>query len=317
MSQLLATVDSRTNLVGENRLELLMFQLTGRQIFALNVFKIQEVLSVPSLVAMPFRHPVVRGVTHLRDRTIPVIDLSAAIGRKPMLDISKCNMIVTEYNRTVQAFLVGAVDRIINLNWELILPPPSGAGRRHYLTAITNVDDQIVEILDVERVLSDIVPYDTSVSGDVLDEALAQKARKARLKVLLVEDSVTAMTQARETLANVGVDVIPVQDGMKALSLLKSWIKEGVEPTSKIFMVITDAEMPEMDGYRLTHEIRNNPGLKDLFVILHTSLSGSFNKAMVKKVGCDAFLSKFQPDKLAEIVQQQVRIKLEGRESIK
>ncbi len=307
MSQLLASIDSRTQLVGENRLELLMFQLTGRQIFALNVFKIQEVTSVPPLVAMPQRHPVICGVTYLRDKTISVIDLSAAIGRKPMSDVEQCNLIVTEYNQSVQGFLVGPVDRIVNLNWDSVLPPPKGAGNQHYLTAITRLEEKIVEILDVERVLADIIPYDTSVSEHVLDVELAERARAANLKVLLVEDSLTAMTQARDTLGNVGVGVIAVQDGLKGLELLNKWIAEGVDPKDKVLMVITDAEMPEMDGYRLTHEIRANPQLQDLYVMLHTSLSGSFNKAMVEKVGCDNFLSKFEPDKLAGVVQEQVR----------
>jgi two-component system chemotaxis response regulator CheV len=311
MSQLLASVDSRTQLVGENRLELLTFRLTGRQVFALNVFKIQEVTQVPKLVTLPQSHPVVRGVTYLRDKAISVIDLSAAIGRKPMGDLSQCNLIVTEYNQSVQGFLVGPVDRIVNLNWDSILPPPKGAGNHHYLTAITRLDDNIVEILDVERVLSDIIPYDTSVSKDVLDEKLASLARRNELRVLLVEDSLTAMTQAKETLANVGVGVIAVQDGLKALELLQQWLRDGSDPSEKILMVITDAEMPEMDGYRLTHEIRLNPLLKDLYVMLHTSLSGSFNKAMVEKVGCDNFLSKFEPDKLAMVVQEQVRLRLE------
>lgn len=307
MSKLLATVDSRTQLVGENRLELLMFRLTGRQIFALNVFKIQEVTSVPDLVNMPYSHPVVRGVAYLRDKAISVIDLSAAIGRKAQTDLSQCNLIVTEYNQSIQGFLVGAVDRIVNLNWDSILPPPKGTGIQHYLTAITHMDDQIVEILDVERVLSDIIPYDTRVSEHVLDISLAERAQAANLCVLLVEDSATAMVQAKETLSHVGVEVIAVQDGLKGWDLLQQWVRDDDAVLKRLLMVITDAEMPEMDGYRLTHEIRQHPTLNHLYVMLHTSLSGSFNKAMVEKVGCDNFLSKFEPDKLAVIVQEQVR----------
>jgi len=158
MSKLLETVDQRTQLVGQNRLELLMFRLNGRQLFALNVFKIQEVVQVPAITELPHRHSVVRGVIHMRGHTIPVIDLSAAIAGRPIADLENANLIVTEYNRSVQAFLVGPVDRIVNLNWELVLPPPVGSGRQHFLTAITHVDDKIVEILDVERVLADIMP---------------------------------------------------------------------------------------------------------------------------------------------------------------
>lgn len=307
MSKLLESVDQRTQLVGENRLELLMFKLAGRQMFALNVFKIQEVVQVPNLTALPHSHPVICGVTHLRDQTISVIDLSAAIGGPPLRDREDCNLIVTEYNRSVQAFLVGPVDRIVNLNWDLILPPPKGTGRSHFLTAITRLEDDIVEILDVERVLADIIPYETSVSEEVLDHELVDIAQQRSLKVLLVDDSATAMAQVKSTLANIGVEIVYRQDGLKALSYLKQLAADGVDVCEELFMVITDAEMPEMDGYRLTHEIRQDPALSDLFVLLHTSLSGNFNEAMVKKVGCNGFLSKFQPDELAERVQERLR----------
>lgn len=307
MSKLLESVDQRTQLVGENRLELLTFRLTGRQVFGINVFKVREVLRVPPLTEVPHRHPVVCGVAHLRDQTISVIDLSAAIGRKPMKELDGCNMIVTEYNQSTQAFLVGPVDRIVNLNWEAILPPPVGAGREHFLTAITRLDDQIVEILDVERVLADIVPYDTGVSEELLDRQMADEARRRGLKVLMADDSPTAMAQVQATLANLGIEVIGVQDGLQALNQLKRWAADGIDLKEHLLMLITDAEMPEMDGYRLTHEIRSHPQMQDLYVILHTSLSGKFNQALVDKVGCDDFMSKFQPDKLAEKVQERVR----------
>lgn len=307
MSKLLDSIDQRTRLVGENRLELLMFRLGGRQLFAINVFKVQEVVKIPVLRQVPHSHPHIRGVAHLRGQTVPVIDLRAAIGMSELKDLENANLIVAEYNRSVQAFLIGTVDRIVNLNWELILPPPKGAGRSHFLTAITKIDDQLVEILDVERVLADIIPYNTSVSDKVLDTELATEARKRKLKILLAEDSPTAVTQVKETLSNIGIEVLSVQDGLQALNMLQQWIAEGRKVTDEILMLVTDAEMPEMDGYRLTAEIRKNPAMADLYVVLHTSLSGSFNKAMVEKVGCNDFLSKFQPDELAAVVQKRLR----------
>ncbi len=307
MSKLLDSIDQRTRLVGENRLELLMFRLRGRQLFAINVFKVQEVVKVPVLRAVPHSHPHVKGVAYLRGQTVPVIDLSAAIGSGSLTDMENANLIVAEYNRSVQAFLIGAVDRIINLNWELILPPPKGTGRSHFLTAITRLDDQLVEILDVERVLADIIPYNTQVSDEVLDADLATEAKKRKLKVLMADDSPTAVRQVQATLQNLGIDVVYVQDGLQALKQLQEWVREGRSIDDEIFMLITDAEMPEMDGYRLTAEVRKDPALKNLYVVLHTSLSGSFNKAMVEKVGCDDFLSKFQPDELAKVVQKRLR----------
>lgn len=306
MSKLLDSIDQRTRLVGENRLELLMFRLGGKQLFAINVFKVQEVVQIPTLRSVPHSHPHVLGVAHLRGQIVPVIDLSAAIGAGPLPENRKANLIIAEYNRSVQAFMIGAVDRIVNLNWEIILPPPKGTGRGHFLTAITKIDDQIVEVLDVERVLADIIPYNTQVSSDILDKDLASRAKQKNLKVLLAEDSPTAVRQVKETLQNLGVDVMSVQDGLQALNLLKKWSSEGKNVTDEIIMLVTDAEMPEMDGYRLTAEIRKDPLLKDLYIVLHTSLSGNFNKAMVDKVGCNDFLSKFQPDTLAEVVQKRL-----------
>jgi two-component system chemotaxis response regulator CheV len=305
MAGILDTVDQRTQLVGENRLEILMFRLSGRQLFAINVFKVQEVLQLPKLTLIPQRHPVVCGVVNLRGQTLPVIDLSQAIGMRPLVPDERSTIIVTEYNRSVQAFLVGGVDRILNLNWESIMPPPGSAGRQHYLTAITKVDEQIVEIIDVEKVLAEIVPMSTRVSADRLDNPLLQMA--VGREVLLVDDSSVALTQLRETLSQLGMRMHMAGDGLKALKMLKAWADSGEDMTEKLLMIFTDAEMPEMDGYRLTTEIRNDPRLRDLYVVLHTSLSGSFNDAMVKKVGCDNFLSKFQPDKLVDVVLDRLQ----------
>jgi two-component system chemotaxis response regulator CheV len=304
MAGILDSVNQRTQLVGANRLEILMFRLAGRQLFAINVFKVQEVLQLPKLTLMPQRHPFVCGVVNLRGQTLPVIDLSQAIGMRAQVPSETSTIIVTEYNRSVQAFLVGGVERILNLNWEAVLPPPSGAGRQHYLTAITKVDEQIVEVIDVEKVLAEISPMSSKISSEKLEDPLLEKARGR--EVLLVDDSRVAMNQLKDTMAQLDIHTHSASDGLKALTLLKKWADEGINVPEKLLMVITDAEMPEMDGYRLTTEIRNDPRLKDLYVVMHTSLSGSFNEAMVKKVGCDDFLSKFQPDELVGMVRKRL-----------
>lgn len=304
MAGILESVDQRTRLVGQNRLEILMFRLSGRQQFAINVFKVQEVVQLPKMTLMPHRHGSVCGVVNLRGQTLPVIDLSRAIGLRPLVPDERSTIIVTEYNRSIQAFLVGGVDRILNLNWEEVLPPPSTAGRQHYLTAITKVDDALVEVIDVEKVLAEIVPYDTSIAPERLSDPVLERARGR--EVLCVDDSTVALAQLRETLSQLGITVHSASDGVKGLNKLKVWADAGETLTDRLLMVFTDAEMPEMDGYRLTTEIRNDPRLKDLYVVLHTSLSGSFNLAMVKKVGCDNFLSKFQPEKLVDVVRDRL-----------
>lgn len=307
MSKLMQSIDSRTKLVGENRLELLLFKLSGRQVYAINVFKVREVVQVPALTAIPNRHPAVVGVAHLRGHSFSVIDLQAALGRRPISETSKVtNLIVSEYNSSVQGFLVGEVDRIVNLFWESIQPPPSSSGANNFLTALTQLDDKLVQIIDVEKVLADIVPYTTDVSENVLDEPLRDWARANDIKALIVDDSSTARQQLVSTLAKVGITCIQATNGLEGLNKLKS-IAEQPDLHNRLALMVTDAEMPEMDGYRLTHEVRSNDAIGETFIIMHTSLSGNFNQALVEKVGCDAFLSKFQPDDVARVIQNRVR----------
>ncbi|KFZ36704.1 chemotaxis protein CheW [Shewanella mangrovi] len=309
MANLLESVDLRTQLVGENRLELLLFRINSTQLYAINVFKVKEVVKVPHLSAMPGRHPCICGVANIRGTSIPVINLRSAIGFSPMDITPDSNLIITEYNRSVQGFLVGKVEHIVNMTWQDILPPPKNAGRNHYLTAITRMEDQgkttLVSIIDVEKVLAEIIEYNIQLSDEILDQQLVQ--HMPGRKVLIADDSPTARRQVRDTLGQLGIEVIETSDGAEALAMLKAWADSGKVVSDEILMLITDAEMPSMDGYRLTYEIRNDKRMADLFITLNTSLSGSFNNAMVEKVGCDKFISKFQPDLLVEAVQERLR----------
>ncbi|ABK36881.1 Chemotaxis protein CheV [Aeromonas hydrophila] len=300
MASILDSVNQRTQLVGQNRLELLLFRLNGRQRFGINVFKVREVLQCPPLTVMPKLNSCIRGVAHIRGQTISVIDLSMAMGKRPIEDLTKCFIIISEYNRSIQGFLVHSVERIINMNWESILPPPKGAGRINYMTAVTEVDGELVEILDVERILNEISPVSTEVSKELV-EASVEHPTLGR-PVLVADDSSVARKQVQRALEAIGVQCVLAKDGREALNMLLEMSKNG-PIKDQIALVISDIEMPEMDGYTFTAEIRNNPNLKDLHVILHTSLSGVFNQAMVQKVGANNFIAKFQPDELAKAVQ--------------
>ena len=150
MAGVMDSVNQRTQLVGQNRLELLLFRLNSNQLYGINVFKVKEVLQCPKLTIMPKSSPVVRGVANIRGGTIPILDLSMATGSAPLANIDNSFVIITEYNTKVQGFLVHSVERIVNMNWESIHPPPKGTGRDHYLTAVTHLDDKMVEIIDVD-----------------------------------------------------------------------------------------------------------------------------------------------------------------------
>src|SRR5690606_39875649 len=137
---------------GSNRMELLLFRLNGSQRFGINVFKVREVVVTPPLTRVPKSHAVVRGVAHIRGKPISVLDLSLATTGRPLASTEGTSVIITEYNRSVQGFLVAGVDRIVNLNWQDVMPPPRGATGT-YLTAVAKVDGQMVQIVDVEKVL--------------------------------------------------------------------------------------------------------------------------------------------------------------------
>ncbi|ELU50474.1 hypothetical protein B878_18021 [Vibrio campbellii CAIM 519 = NBRC 15631 = ATCC 25920] len=275
----------------------------GRQRYGINVFKVKEVLQCPKLTSMPNLHPLVKGVAHIRGHTVSVIDLSLAIGGRPTTDIDKCFVVIAEFNRTIQAFLVSSVERIINMHWEAILPPPDGAGKAHYLTAVTNIDNELVEILDVEKILAEIAPVDETMDSSIGEEiAVAEQEKPIVRRVLIADDSTVARKQVERAITSIGFEVVSVKDGKEAYNKLLEMAQEG-SIYDQISLVISDIEMPEMDGYTLTAEIRRNADLKNLYVILHSSLSGVFNQAMVERVGANTFIAKFNPDELGNAVK--------------
>ena len=305
MAGVMDAVNQRTQLVGQNRLELLLFRLDGPQLYGINVFKVREVLQCPKLTLIPKSHPVVCGVASIRGATIPILDLAMATGAGALKDQSNPFVIITEYNTKTQGFLVRSVERIVNMNWEDIHPPPKGTGHDHYLTAVTRMDDQLVEIIDVEKVLAEVSPSPETITQGVVDVETQSKALS--LRVLTVDDSSVARKQVARCLQTVGVEVVSLNDGRQALDYLRKLVEEGKGPSEEFLMMISDIEMPEMDGYTLTAEIRNDPRMQKLHIILHTSLSGVFNQAMVKKVGADDFLAKFRPDDLASRVVDRIK----------
>ncbi|MFA0498086.1 chemotaxis protein CheV, partial [Vibrio sp. 10N.222.46.A1] len=303
MTGILDSVNQRTQLVGQNRLELLTFRLMGRQRYGINVFKVKEVLQCPRLTLMPNLHHLVKGVAHIRGQTVSVIDLSLAVGGRPTSDIDKCFVVIAEFNRTIQAFLVSSVDRIVNMHWEAILPPPDGSGKDNYLTAVTNIDNELVEILDVEKILAEISPVDETMDSRIAEEiAEVEQEKELVRRILIADDSTVARKQVQRAIESIGFEVIAVKDGKEAYETLMKMASEG-SIYDQISLVISDIEMPEMDGYTLTAEIRRHAELKDLYVILHSSLSGVFNQAMVERVGANSFIAKFNPDELGGAVK--------------
>ncbi len=304
-SQDTVTYDSPTRMNdpthrNDNRLELLLFNLGGRQRFGINVLKVKEVIPCPALTHVPHAHATVCGVATLRGVALSVIDLSRAIGRAA-IETHGSSVLVTEFNRATQGFLVERVERIVVCDWNQVTPPPHGSGARSYISGVTRVDDALVQILDIERVLVEVVEpaamaLDEDISG--LDDPALH-----RQPILVVDDSAMARAQTTRMLDEIGVSYILARDGREALEALR----KRRDDEAPVAMVISDIEMPEIDGYGLTEALRADPRFSHMYVLLHTSLNGAINSERARQCGADDILTKFVPGELARCVVTGLR----------
>ncbi len=305
MSELLQSIDARTRLAGTNKLEILMFSLgldsrTGRtETFGINVFKVREVMRAPQITRAPDMPNAVEGMVSLRGILVPVIDLVRFTGiptdKEPEV------MIVTEYNGRTQALLVDGVDTILRLDWaSMRVPPPMLAQKMGGLiTAVTELaDGRLVMMMDVERVLSE--------TGGHEEDDLYRHLKPLDIDnctVFFADDSSTARRQISRTLEALGVNQVQAVNGREAweqLQLLADQASSRGEPLNRsLQVVLTDVEMPEMDGYMLTRCIKTDHRFKGIKVLMHSSLSGDSNQQLGRSVGVDEYVSKFEPHRLA------------------
>ena len=308
MSELMKGVDERTSLAGANRLEVLLFSLgfdkhTGREeLFGINVFKVREVMRSPEITHAPDMPPSVEGLVSLRGVMVPVINVAKFCGME--VDESPAIIIVTEYNRQTQALLVHSVDRILRMEWnDMKVPPPMLAHRMGGLTtAVTELPDKrIVMILDVERILAE-----TAQVGNDIDEYSELAEVSGEHTILFADDSSMARKQIETTLSKMGVNYLVARNGMEAWSKLQEVAGRAeashVPVHSMISAIITDIEMPEMDGYVLTKKIKADTRFKGVPVIMHSSLSSEANAAIGRSVGADFYIPKFNPKSLSEVL---------------
>lgn len=312
MSSFLKGVDQRTSLAGMNRMELLLFRIHGPQLFGINVFKVREVIQTPPISPVPKSDDRILGVSDIRGQTMPMIDLGKALDMPPIpMDVWEESLtIVTEFNRTIQGFLVESVDRIVHMKWEDIMPPPETFHNVNYLTGVTRINNEIVEIVDVEKVLAEIAGVDNDIQPEFL-EKVKSKTEGLDMMAVIADDSSVARNQLKGILEKLGISVKIANNGREAWEVLKKMADDyqkgyAAKPSERILMVISDIEMPEMDGYTLASNIRKDTRLSDLYILLSSSLSGGFNESLTAKVGADRFISKWQPDLLAQIVMDRI-----------
>ena len=306
MSDLLSSIDARTRLAGTNKLEILLFALgldnrTGRrETFGINVFKVREVMRTPPITSAPDMPAAVKGMVSLRGALVPVVDLADYIGMQP--ESRREIMIVTEYNGKTQGFLVESVDTILRLDWAQMRVPPQmlQSNLGGLVTAVTELPDGcLVMMLDVERVLAET----DKVDDTMIFNGISSLGRDD-LTILFADDSSVARGQIERTLAVLGIKHISAVNGRAAwdelLRIATVAEASGKHVKDYVQLVLTDVEMPEMDGYLLTKNIKADARFAGIPVIMHSSLSSMSNQQLGRSVGVDEYVPKFEPHRLAE-----------------
>jgi len=289
-------------LITGDALSLLLFRLHSGRLLGINLLKVNEIIPCPALTKLPSRHPNVRGIATLRGSALTVIDLARAIGERSAADEDDGCLIVTEVSRSRQGLHVKSVERIVQCSTRDVRPPPAGSGARAFITGVTQIDGAIVQVLDIEKVLHDIAPaLEEAPVGQLLDGQDARLLQDRR--VLLVDDSQVALQQTLNVLRQLGLDCTAVRSAQAALQQLHEYHQAGMP----FELLVSDIEMPELDGYSLVQEIRRSPDIAGTYVLLHTSLDSTMNTEKARSVGANAVLTKFSSVDLSQALLDAFR----------
>ncbi|MCT4703246.1 chemotaxis protein [Enterobacteriaceae bacterium H20N1] len=307
-------IDERANLALSNKFELLLFRLGKGQhadkseLYGINVFKLREIVPMPKINRAAGMESPLLGMANIRDQIIPVIDLPAVTGCTPQTGLNL--LLITEYARSTQAFAVESVENIIRLDWSQVHAAESGVSSRN-ITSIASLDSdeykgELALVLDVEQILYDIIPAGRDVDVTAIEEKTY--TLKPGAVAIVAEDSKVARSMLEQGLKGMGIPAIMHSTGLEAWEKIKVIAAEakaaGQPITDRIGMVLTDIEMPEMDGFTLTRNIKTDAALKQIPVVIHSSLSGSANEDHVRKVGANGYVAKFDVKELSTVIHK-------------
>lgn len=275
---------------------MLVFKLTLQQHFAIGTLKVREIVPYLPTTKIPYSHHHVIGTVTIRNLTVPVIDMAAAIGFRPIREeeYQDSYLIVTDCLRTVVAFMVRGIEKIIECDWKTIETPPESAGKNIFVTGITRYEEKIVQMLDVELLLSKIYPQYENAKIPMLTDI--ERERLKALNILLVDDSSIARKQLSDALDSINIPYQICKNGTDALALMK----HDAAANRPIDLLVSDIEMPGLDGYELAFEVQNDSALNHSYRILHTSLSSEICVDRAHQVGAHEALEKFNAGELVE-----------------
>lgn len=295
---------------GTNELEIIEFHLKkqlpdGREkiaYYGINVAKVREVIRVPETTDYPNAQRHMVGVFSLRDRLIPLVDLAGWLGIKTNPDPSHKVVIVTDFNKMANGFLIDSVSRIHRVSWEDVESPSQflEAGENDCVVAVVRRDGNLIMILDFEKIIADINPelsmekYDVTQDRKVLIDDRMMALRQGKT-ILVVDDSAFIRKMIETTLRTAGYNVITAKDGGEGLEMMTDFdrlAQERMPVTGFVNAVITDVEMPRMDGMHLLKRLRDTPSYKEMPIVMFSSLMSDDNRQKALQLGANDTITK-------------------------
>lgn len=283
--------------------KLLLFSLSGSRLFGIGTLKIREILPFKPLIKMPHSHYAVIGTMNFRGSAVPVIDMAAAVGYPPLTTEERktASIIITDVQRQETGFLVRDVQKIIETDWKKVKSPPPALGDKAFITGLLDMNGELIQLLDVELLLANVYP-DSLDTRDVVLTDVQSEALKA-LNILLVDDSRVARKQLCDVLDAKDISYQVTTNGDEAQQILLNSNELG----KPIDILVSDIEMPGLDGYELAFNVRDNSALKQPYIILHTSLNSEMSLSYANQVGANEALTKFDADELLHAMLRGAR----------
>jgi len=288
---------------------MVLFSLGGEQLYGINVFKTKEIIDMPPLSDLPGDNPKLVGLALIRNEPLVFIDLNLAIGKSPIIfaDEDEPQAIIAEFNNSYHAFMIEKVHRIIRINWDDCMSPPSDTS---YLTSVVVYKGDLVEILDIEKIVNDSFG---SVDDDFRKSVLCDYSKNPKIgkrKILIVDDSSLVRKKTHDLVSSLGIECIVCSNGQEAMKVIgelkleASLVCESI--SDRLLMVLTDIEMPLMDGFALIEEVKKDSSLNDLCVAIHSSISGGFRVNLSDSVDVEDYLVKWDEKGLLELIDKKV-----------
>lgn len=302
--------------VGSNEMELVDFRILKLEadgssyegIYGINVSKVREIIGIPKLTELPGTPDYIEGIFDLREIVIPVVNLAKWMGITPPDSVDATSrVIITEFNNVLIGFIVHEAKRIRRINWNDIEPATFVSGGDNLdgskITGVTKIEgDNVLLILDLESVVQDLGLYEPDTAD------IPEHVNDFSGLALVLDDSSTARKIVREALIKMGFQVIEASDGQDGLDKLDTLYNTyGDEASENLKIIISDVEMPRMDGFHFAANVKEDPRFDSVPIVFNSSISDHFSEDRGLKAGGEAYLVKFEASSFYDEVARVVR----------